>query len=152
MLSPGFAIFTFGSALLPWGISYILSRYKATVQQFQLIKSFSLLVLGMSLATLATLNFSLAFIVGILATPFTFVQTSKNIFTRCFLASILTCIAPPTVVYSSAQAFNISIAEVLKEASFGFNVWGMYTSIVVWCVWWPAWILGMLNVLGSPAM
>ncbi len=152
MLFPGFAIFTFASALLPWGISYMLTRHKATVQQFQLIKSFSLLVLGMSLATLATLNFSLAFIVGILATPFTFVQTSKNTFVRYSLASVLTCIAPPIVVYSSAQTFNVSIAEVLREASFGWNVWGMYTPIVVWCVWWPAWVLGMVNVVGSPAV
>jgi len=104
----------------------------------------------MSLATLATLNFSLAFIVGVLASPFTFVQTTTSAIVRYSLAGILTCLSPPIVAYSSAQSFNVPIAEVLKEASFGWNVWGMYTSIVVWCVWWPAWVLGMVNVVGSP--
>lgn len=106
----------------------------------------------MSLATLATLNFSLAFIVGVLACPFTFVQTTKSPIVRYSLAGILTCLSPPIVAYSSAQIFNVPIAEVLKEASFGWNVWGMYTSIVVWSVWWPTWVLGMLNVVGSPAL
>ncbi|KAJ6788906.1 hypothetical protein PWT90_00117 [Aphanocladium album] len=122
----------------------------ATAQQFQLIKSFSLLFLGMSIATLATLNFSLAFFVGMLATPFTFVRTSTNIAVRLGLAGFLTAIAPPVLVYSSSHILQIPVSDILTEASFGWNVWGMYTSIVVWCVWWPSWVLGMVNVVGSP--
>jgi glycosylphosphatidylinositol transamidase len=38
---------------------------------------------------------------------------------------------------------------LLKEASFGWNVWGMYTPVVVWCLWWPAWLVGMVNVFGE---
>lgn len=147
-----FALFTLLSITLPLLISHVLARYNATIQQFQLIKSFSLLFLGMSLATLATLNFSLAFLVGLLATPFTFVRTSRNILLKLGLAVLLTGIAPPVLVYLSSQLLDLGVSTILKEASFGWNVWGMYTSIVVWCVWWPAWVLGMVNVVGSPVV
>lgn len=43
-----------------------------------------------------------------------------------------------------------SIGEVLREAAFGWRVWGMYTSVVVWGVWWPAWLVGAVVVLGRP--
>ncbi|OAA34592.1 Glycosylphosphatidylinositol:protein transamidase complex, GAA1 component [Beauveria brongniartii RCEF 3172] len=152
ILSPAFAMFTLTSVLLPWLISHLLSLSKANVQQYQLIKSFSLLFLGMSLATLATLNFSLAFLVGMLATPFTFVRTSSTFAVRLMLAGLLTAIAPPVMVYSSSQVLNIPVPDILMEASFGWNVWGMYTPIVVWCVWWPSWVLGMVNVVGSPVV
>lgn len=104
----------------------------------------------MSLATLATLNFSLAFLVGMIATPFTFVRTSSNLALRLGLAGLLTAIAPPVLVYSCSQMLGIPVLGILEGASFGWNVWGMYTSIVVWCVWWPSWVLGMVNVVGSP--
>jgi glycosylphosphatidylinositol transamidase len=39
---------------------------------------------------------------------------------------------------------------VLKEAAFGWDVWGMTTQVVVWCVWWPAWLVGMVLLFGNP--
>jgi glycosylphosphatidylinositol transamidase len=122
---------------------------KPTIQHFQLTKSFSLLVLGMCLSTLATLNFSLAFLVGVLSSPLSFVQPVKNPALRWSLAGLLNIVAPPTVVYVAAQLWDISIADLLKEASFGWNVWGMYTPVVIWCLWWPAWLVGMVNVFGE---
>ncbi|KAL3955901.1 hypothetical protein ACCO45_008747 [Purpureocillium lilacinum] len=70
MLSGAFTLFCLASAALPSVVSHTLSTFwTPTAQHFQLTKSFSLLMLGMSLATLATLNFSLAFLVGLLASP-----------------------------------------------------------------------------------
>lgn len=105
----------------------------------------------MSLSTLATLNFSLAFIVGLLASPLTFLGPEKNQLFRWASAGVLNLLAPPVVVYTAAQAWGFDIAHVLTEASFGWNVWGMYTPVVFWCVWWPAWLVGMVNVLGTPS-
>lgn len=105
----------------------------------------------MCLSTLATLNFSLAFLVGVLSSPLSFVQPVKNPALRWSLAGLLNIVAPPTVVYAAAQLWHISIADLLKEASFGWNVWGMYTPVVVWCLWWPAWLVGMVNVFGEVA-
>lgn len=123
--------------------------YKPTFQHFQLIKSFSLLFLGMALSTLATLNFSLALLVGLLATPLSFVQPVKNPALRWSLAGLLNLVAPPVVIFTASQVWGISMSDVLREASFGWNVWGMYTAVVVWCLWWPAWLVGMINVFGT---
>ncbi|KAM5366375.1 hypothetical protein ACJZ2D_010566 [Fusarium nematophilum] len=150
LLSPAFAVFSIISAALPFAISRLLSLItNPTTQHFQLTKSFSLLVLGMCLSTLATLNFSLAFLIGLLASPLSFVQPVKNPALRWSLAGLLNVVAPPTVVYAAAQVWGISIADLLREASFGWDVWGMYTPVVVWCLWWPAWLVGMVNVFGE---
>ncbi|KAI8677963.1 hypothetical protein NCS55_00515100 [Fusarium keratoplasticum] len=150
LLSPAFAIFSVVSAVLPFVISRLLSIFsKPTQQHFQITKSFSLLVLGMCLSTLATLNFSLAFLVGLLASPLSFVQPVKNPVLRWSVAGLLNVVAPSTVIYAAAQAWGISITDLLSEASFGWNVWGMYTPVVVWCLWWPAWLVGMINVFGE---
>jgi GPI-anchor transamidase subunit GAA1 len=147
-----FAIFSVISSALPFLISQLLATsYSLTIQQSHLLKSFSLLVLGMSLSTLATLNFSLAFIVGLLAAPLSFVQPTKGQPLRWVLAGLLNLVAPPVIIYAVAAAFDQDIGQVLQEASFGWHVWGMYTPIVVWSVWWPAWLVGMVNTLGFPA-
>lgn len=152
MLGVAFTAFSLFSAVLPFLISNFLSTfYKPTSQHFQLTKSFSLLFLGMTLSTLATLNFSLAFIVALLASPLTFVQPTKNIALRFTLAGLLTVVAPTTIIFSAAQYTGMDVAEVLRQASFGWNVLGMYTPVVLWCVWWPAWLVGMVNVLGVTA-
>ncbi|KAJ2970880.1 hypothetical protein NUW58_g9569 [Xylaria curta] len=36
------------------------------------------------------------------------------------------------------------------QAAFGWDVWGLYIPVVVWCIWWPAWLVGSVVVLGSP--
>lgn len=122
---------------------------KPTVRQFQLIKSFSLLFLGMALSTLATLNFSLAFLVGLFSSPLTFVRPVKNPALRWSLAGALNLVSPPMVAYTASQIWGVSMGDVLREASFGWNVWGMYTPVVIWCLWWPAWLVGMINVFGT---
>ena len=103
----------------------------------------------MSLSTLATLNFSIAFLVGLLSSPLTFVQPSKNVVVRWATAGLMNLVAPPAVLYAACGYWGWGVGEVLREASFGWNVWSMYTAVVVWCVWWPAWLVGTANVLGS---
>jgi GPI-anchor transamidase subunit GAA1 len=137
---------------LPHIISYLLTNYyKPSAQQYQLIKSFSLLLLGMFLSALATLNFSLAFLVGLLASPLTFMQPwPANSAMRWACAGFLNLVAPPAVVYTAAAVSKIGIGQILTEAAFGWDVWGMYTPVVVWCVWWPAWLVGSITVQGNP--
>ena len=62
LLVPFFFIFACFNTAFPHLASNLLtSRYHLTLQQYQLMHSFSLLLLGMFVACLATLNFSLAF-------------------------------------------------------------------------------------------
>jgi len=136
---------------LPHVLSAILTRtYNPTTQQYQLITSFSLLLLGMFLSSLATLNFSLALIVGLLSSPLSFVRPAGRVAWSVPLAII----SPPAVLALTTAVVKdgglAPVGDVLREAAFGWNVMGMYTPVVVWCVWWPAWLVGNLVVLGRP--
>jgi len=152
MLTPTFFIFAIINSISPILLSKTITYYFApTNQQYTLIKTFSLLLLGMFLSSLATLNFSLAFLVGLFSTPLTYIQPLSN---RPLISSILAIplnlLAPTTVLYAGTWYWNLDVGEVLKEAAFGWDVWGMNTQVVVWCVWWPAWVVGMVLLFGSP--
>jgi glycosylphosphatidylinositol transamidase len=105
----------------------------------------------MFLSSLATLNFSLALLVGLLAAPLTSIQpfSGKPVLVLT-LAVVLQLIAPTTVLYAGAAFWETPVTEILKEAAFGWDVWGMNTQVVVWCVWWPAWLMGNVILLGDP--
>lgn len=153
MLAGAHTVFSLTNCALPFLISSLMtSVYNPTVQQYQLIKSFSLLLLGMFLSALATLNFSLAFLVGVMASPLSFMHPwPHHPAVRWACAAFLQLISPTAALYSVSTYFNISIGEVLKEAAFGWDVWGMYTPVIIWGVWWPAWLMGSVIVLGNPA-
>ncbi|KAM0277545.1 hypothetical protein ACHAQH_005745 [Verticillium albo-atrum] len=150
VLSTAFSAFATLNCVLPYVLSYLLKKsYRTTLQHFQLIKCFSLLLLGMFLSALATLNFSLAFLVGLLASPLTFMQPwPKNDLVRYATSAFLQLVSPTAVMFSASTFFDLDVGQVLLDAAFGWNVWGMYTPVVVWCVWWPAWIAGSVMVLG----
>lgn len=131
-------------------------------QHFYLLKSFSLLLLGMFLSSLATLNFSLAFLVGLFSAPLSFTRPwPGNAIMRYGYTTLLNLVSPTTVVIAGAAAYASSyrgnekglldaLEHVLREAAFGWDVWGLYIPVVVWCVWWPAWLVGSVVVLGQP--
>ena len=111
----------------------------------------------MFLSALATLNFSLALLVGLLAAPLTFtpVSTATATATAAY-ALFLHALSPPAVLAAAvallrvfAAAAEVGVADVLREAAFGWDVWGLYTPLVVWCVWWPAWLVGSVVLLAS---
>ncbi|KAK1968577.1 Glycosylphosphatidylinositol:protein transamidase, GAA1 component [Colletotrichum sublineola] len=152
MLSGAYTAFALVNCALPFLISSLLtSTYSPTVQQYQLIKSFSLLLLGMFLSALATLNFSLAFLVGVMASPLSFMRPwPRRSAVRWACTGFLQLASPTAALYSVSSYFDISIGGVLKETAFGWDVWGMYTPVIIWGVWWPAWLMGSVIVLGQP--
>lgn len=152
MLPSIFIIFTVLNTLIsPLASRALVEYFAPTTQQYRLIKAFSLLLLGMFLSSLATLNFSLAFLVGLLASPLAYVCPLPN---RPILAGLLVVLlnilAPTAVLIAGTWYWELGIGEVLKEAAFGWDVWGMNTQVVVWCVWWPAWLVGCVLLFGSP--
>ncbi len=108
-------------------------------------------MLGLFLSSLATLNFSLAFLVGLFSTPLTYISPlpSRPILTG-LTAIPLSLLAPTMIFMAGTWYWGLEIGEVLKEAAFGWDVWGMNTQVVVWCVWWPAWVTGMVLLFGRP--
>lgn len=115
----------------------------------------------MFLATLATLNFSLSLFVGLLSTPLSFICNpfSGSIEAKDVIPSrsqglawtlVLQALSPPVVVGSVCYLWGADVGGVLAEAAFGWTVNGMWTQVVVWCVWWPSWLAG--SVLVSPML
>ncbi|KAJ5898775.1 Gaa1-like protein [Penicillium taxi] len=123
-------------------------------QQYLLIKSFALLLLGLCLSTLATLNFSLSFMIGLLCVPLSFITRihGPSVPVRFAASSLglilLNLLSPPTVLLGICWYMQVSMESILTQAAFGWDVWGMWTQVVVWCVWWPAWLIGCV-LLGS---
>lgn len=158
------ALYAFGvlNLILPTLLASSLSRYASpTGQQRILMKCFSLLLLGIFLATLSTVNFSLAFLIGLLAVPLSFLglpsedsspaaQTRREYLLLIPANLILHCLSPPVVVWAACKWSGIGVEKVLTEAAFGWKVWGLWTQVVVWCVWWPAWLMGAMFV--SPTL
>ncbi len=146
-----FFAFAFGNLLLPYVLSVTLTRFfTPTTSQYTLIKAFSLLLLGMFLSALATLNFSLSFLVGLLCAPLTFIRPTPEqrllAVTACVLLGSL---GPTAVLLGSSIYWNVSVRQVLVEAAFAWDVWGLRTQVVVWCVWWPAWLISSVLVASS---
>ncbi len=157
-----FHLFAF-STILPAIASWILYRFfKPTPQQYTLIKCFSVLLLGMFLSTLATLNFSLAFLVGLLASPLSFIpaphptdstnhdakqgnQGSEAKRLIIFLSWIAwQLLSPQALLYFWCKYTGTSAADILVRAAFGWHVWRMWIPVVIWCVWWPASLIGSI--------
>ncbi|KAI1262007.1 Gaa1-like protein [Xylariaceae sp. FL1019] len=166
LLAPFFLIFGVINTALPpllstlWSVT---SPRAPALQHFYLLKSFSLLLLGMFLSSLATLNFSLAFLVGLFSTPLSFARPwPGNAGARYGFTLLLSLVSPVAVVLAGTAAYGLrpesntgamgALEEVLREAAFGWDVWGLYTPLVVWCVWWPAWIVGSVITLGQPVV
>ncbi|KAI0474256.1 GPI transamidase component GAA1 [Xylaria cf. heliscus] len=164
LLGPVFLAFSIFNATLPTLISNLvnLTSVRAlTLQQFYVLKCFSLLLLGMFLSSLATLNFSLAFLVGLVSTPLSFTSPwPGNAAVRYAYAALLNILSPTAVILAGVTAYAhygasgttllSALEHVLREAAFGWDVWGLYIPVVVWCVWWPAWLVGSVVVLGQP--
>ncbi|KAL2009779.1 hypothetical protein VTN00DRAFT_5586 [Thermoascus crustaceus] len=152
-------IFGIIGCVLPFALAYLLKHGPTpapTPQQYLLIKSFSLLLLGLFLSALATLNFSLSFMVGLLCAPLSFIGEIPNPFRGGRVSRIwpllgwmvVSRVSPIEVFYYACRYAGVPVSTVLTQAAFGWDVWGMWTQVVVWCVWWPAWLNGYL-LLGS---
>ncbi|KAF8428758.1 Gaa1-like protein [Tirmania nivea] len=146
LFTPTFSAFLFINLVLPFLLSSTLTHFIPAAtreRQLKLIKCFSLLFLGMALSALATLNFSLALGVGVGSAALTFIPVEgKGKIVRGLLYMVLQCLSPGMALAGIAYYWEVGVEEVLREASFGWWVSGMWTQVVVWCVWWPAWLCG----------
>jgi glycosylphosphatidylinositol transamidase len=139
------------SPILPLLTASLLSSSPAlrplvTAQQTTLIQCFSLLLLGMFLAALATLNFSLSFLIGLISSPLCFVRQSKNKVWSGVMTALLAVLNPVIVIRTATWYWGADVLDVLLRAAEGWHVWGLWTQVVVWLVWWPAWFAGSVVV------
>lgn len=148
-------------------LPFYLARTLATTtspQQIAIIQSFSLLFLGATLSTLATLNFSLALVVGLLCAPLSFIRPLPSLpsksslktaddahtYFRVLAVSIpatafVLALSPMTVLYGiNGNLINgvNDLEWLLLEMAKAWSAQGVWTSLVVWGIWWPAWLIG----------
>jgi glycosylphosphatidylinositol transamidase len=122
--------------------------HRPTQQETTLVQCFSVLLLGMFLAALATLNFSLSFLIGIMSTPLSFVRASRNRLVSVPSLVVLLALNPVVVIRAATMYWGKDVVEILVQAAEGWHVWGLWTQVVVWLVWWPSWFAGAV-VVGS---
>jgi glycosylphosphatidylinositol transamidase len=169
-LTTAFIAFTTITLPLPYLLAKLLPR-KLTKQELMLLQCFTLLLLGLFLSALATLNFSLSLLVGLLSAPFSFIRplgdavsqpasvsvgkdskastpspakpaSKLSLLLNILQTTLLTLISPPIVIIAASSLWNVpdvSLSQVLAMATTGWWIHGLWTGVVVWLVWWPAW-------------
>lgn len=120
-------------------------------QIFTLLQCFSLLLLGASLSTLATLNFSQSLVVGLLAAPLSFVRPfsppkswplALKVAAGLTAVMALVAVSPPAVLLAGSWVSGRSVGDVVAAAAWAWKVEKVWTGVTVWIVWWPAWVVG----------
>jgi glycosylphosphatidylinositol transamidase len=138
------------TTILPIALAWAISELRPlSTQEVTLIQCFSLLLLGMILAALATLNFSQSFLIGVLATPLSFVRRTQKKWLSIVQFVVLIAVNPVMVAQWSAMLLGADLQDVLVLAAQGWHIWGLWTQVTVWLVWFPAWVLGSVVVAGG---
>lgn len=137
---------------------------KARVPQFHtILKALSLLVLGLQLTVLATLNFSLSMFLGLLCTPLAFAGFYKDspirakaslfailIFNPFLVTNAAIMAAKLTGIYDDNTSMASVLTKWLKAVSFSWHVWGAWGLLAgVFCIWVPAWTVATIGALSS---
>lgn len=153
------AAFMASAIVAPALIAFAYARLlHLSAQAFTLIHCFSLLLLGAALSTLATLNFSQALFIGLLASPLSFVRPfappkSVPLAFKALLGVLATvgmiAISPPVVMLVASHLSGKGYSEVLAAAAWAWKVEKVWTAVTVWIVWWPAWVCGSVVLLSG---
>ena len=132
-------------------VAYWLSHYiGADIQICVLIQCFSLLLLGIFLSALATLNFSLSFFVGVACIPLSFMRRQGDSVRLSLRDSLLLGLfSPNSMLYAISFCGNLPVASVLSNAATEWLDSGVWTQIVIWLIWWPAWFSAAVVLASS---
>ena len=142
---------------MPAYFSNVLTqRLGASTQQLQVLQSFSLLIFAATLSMLATLNFSQAFVVGVVAAPLSFARPLPKLSQPLLTAAIAvpsiilwTAVSPPVMLYAVTWLWKLEVRWLLVEMAKGWVAQGVWTGVVIWGLWWPAWVVGGISLFSG---
>ncbi|KAL6245807.1 Glycosyl phosphatidyl inositol protein transamidase complex subunit [Rhinocladiella similis] len=125
-------------------------------EQYLLTRSLNLLLLGLFLTVLATLNFSLSMFLGIACVPLVFVDRSQS-GTFALLQYLLLAVMSPMGLAAGligngwlVLGRTDFLVEWLQKLAFGWNVWGSWgVPVGILCIWLPSWVLSATLVASS---
>ncbi|KAH0845572.1 putative GPI transamidase component (GAA1) [Fonsecaea pedrosoi] len=128
-----------------------------TNEQYVLTKSLSLLLLGLSLTVLATLNFSLSMFLGIVCIPLAFVDRTRSRAGPSPFQYLILVVMSPMGLAIGLSAYGVFVlgrddvlVEWVQRLALGWNIWGSWgVPVGVLCIWLPAWIVGATLVASS---
>jgi glycosylphosphatidylinositol transamidase len=128
-----------------------------TNEQYVLLRSLSLLLLGMFLTVLSTLNFSLSMFLGIICAPLAFVDRTSHKGGLATLQFVILLLFSPMSLAAGMAGYGMItmgrddfLVEWLQRLAFGWNVWGSWgVPVGILCIWLPAWIVGATLVASS---
>ncbi|OAL35785.1 hypothetical protein AYO20_04935 [Fonsecaea nubica] len=128
-----------------------------TDEQYVLTKSLSLLLLGLSLTVLATLNFSLSMFLGIVCIPLAFVDRTRSRAGLSLFQYLILVVMSPMGLAIGLSAYGVFVlgrddvlVEWVQRLALGWNIWGSWgVPVGVLCIWLPAWIVGATLVASS---
>lgn len=130
------------TTLIPVGIAFLFFNNRPlSTQELTLLQCFSLLFLGVFLAVLATLNFSLSVLVGVASVPYSFIRRTSNIQVNVGLLAVMAVLNPLLVIHVGTKLLGGNLGEILSKAAQGWHIWGLWTQVVVFLVWLPAWTI-----------
>ncbi|KAH9862103.1 hypothetical protein IAQ61_010305 [Plenodomus lingam] len=130
------------TVVIPIGIAFVFFNNRPlSTQETTLIQCFSLLLLGVFLAVLATLNFSLSFLVGVSCIPFSFIRRTGSLGLNVALLGLMALLNPLLVMHAATYLLGGNMALILEKAAQGWHIWGLWTQVVVFLVWLPAWAI-----------
>jgi len=162
-LNSAFVQIALATNILPY-LTAVFLRANALIntQALTLIPCISLLLLGIALATLSTLNFSLGLLVGLVASPLALIhahlllpeavsttksKTATSLPIRAITTLLLLHLINPTsITYLASHLLTAAplgnVQSLLVMAGEAWLVHSTYTAVIVWLVWFPAWFVG----------
>jgi glycosylphosphatidylinositol transamidase len=114
--------------------------------QATLASALSLIALGMLLTALATINFSLSLIIGVLCFPLLFARTSCSATSQIAGRCILLLTSPLVILLGICMTWKLQVEDVVSMLAFSYTHLHVWTPLAVWGIWWPAYMLGSIVV------
>lgn len=102
----------------------------------QLLFGITLILYGLSLTTLAMLNFSLALALGVVSFPLAWIRRIRK---RRKLVLALTC--PATVLAGVAYYLDMSLPSLLDALIYAHKELEVWTWLIIAQIWLPFWLL-----------
>ncbi|KTW27769.1 hypothetical protein T552_02209 [Pneumocystis carinii B80] len=124
----------------------IKSQNMSLINNCKLNKAFSQIILGIELSTLAIVNFSLSFFIGIVTFPLTFIRPARTRTERMLFLILLELVNPLNWVFFFSYYKNKEAIDFIYSFAFGWKIWYLWTPLVLWLLWWPLWIVAKIII------
>lgn len=135
--------------LCEYAISFVgpsLLAKRLTHHDLQLINSFSQIVLGMFLSAIATINFPLALVIGLICFPISLTTPIQSKLVSIMVRVLLLFTSPSSVLFMYCTMSGREWHGVLLDLTFAYEKSHVWTPLTVFGVWWPVYFLANVVV------